>query len=138
MQSDFLNHTVIWLETFLASCLSTYPACTRNELQKSFKNICHQKLLLCGTHQPGLQIRLLHVVLMFFSNDPHQRCQAATFQHLPNVSLQITAQLAQSLIEERAVSRSILNRLLQNKCVAFSLLDKINSTIYETLLLQKF
>jgi hypothetical protein len=90
-------------------------------------------------HTPaGLHIRLLHVVLMFYSNDPHQRSQAAPFHHSPNFSSQITAELAKSLIEERAVRRDILNRLLQNKRVRFALLDNINSTIYKTLLIQEF
>ena len=46
-------------------------------------------------HTPaGPHIRLLHVVLMFYSKDPHQRSQAAAFRHLPKFSSQITALLA--------------------------------------------
>jgi len=138
MLSDFLNYTVIGLETFLASCLSTYRHILRMYLKNLLKEKFRQKSFAFWHTPAGLHIRLLHVVLMFYSNDPHQLSQTAPFHHSPSFSSQSTAKLAKSLIEERAARRDILNRLLQNKCVTFALLDKINSTIYKTLLIQEF
>jgi hypothetical protein len=85
MLSDFLNHTVIGLETFLASCLSTY----RHILGTYFDNLLRTNsvkiffFFFAFWHTPaGFHIRLLHVVLMFYNNGPHHRSQAAPFSPL--------------------------------------------------------